>query len=258
MRKTACAVLAGLLLAGCGSITVPVAVISDNGDTMHGTTTASLAGGSFEVTGRYAGEELSCSGTYDALDSSKTISMPARCSDGRTGTVVATRDASGLNGSGHVELTDGTRARFVFGNAMVTAANAVSKPQTEAALTTTAPPAAASLPDTKWVAAQSEPYLKCGRKQAARLALLLPDESPADIATTARLRCGSERQRFSSTIRPALPPDMVADALGVIDRNFRDLATAAALDARELARIDQLRPPKAAPPAKPQPREQEA
>ncbi|MCW4114727.1 hypothetical protein NPA31_007095 [Aurantimonas sp. MSK8Z-1] len=104
------------LLSGC-AMTVPVAVISGNGDVMRGSSTASLSGGSFSVTGRLRGKETTCSGSYDALSSSPTISMPVLCSDGRKGIVIATRDPSGVSGSGRVRLTDGTEGDFIFGQA---------------------------------------------------------------------------------------------------------------------------------------------
>jgi hypothetical protein len=43
--------------------------------------------------------------------------MPVLCSDGRKGIAVVTRDASGTSGSGHVRLTDGSSADFIFGSA---------------------------------------------------------------------------------------------------------------------------------------------
>lgn len=103
-------------LASC-AMTVPVAVISGKGDVMRGTSTASMAGGSFQVSGKLKGKKTDCSGTYDAFDTSVTISMPVRCSDGRRGFVIATRQANGIDGSGRVRLTDGTEADFVFGRA---------------------------------------------------------------------------------------------------------------------------------------------
>lgn len=115
MRLIACAT-ALVLLAGC-SRTVPVAVISQNGDIMRGTATAALSGGTFQVAGKVNGVETACSGNYDALDTSQTITMATLCSDGRKGIITATRDNNLLNGSGRVRLNDGTEADFVFGTA---------------------------------------------------------------------------------------------------------------------------------------------
>ncbi|MEF2073522.1 hypothetical protein [Consotaella aegiceratis] len=114
MNRIAAALVPLVLLAGC-AITVPVAVISGNGDVMRGTATASMSGGSFSVAGNLDGKETTCSGNYNSWDTSLTISMPVLCSDGRKGIVIATRDASGLSGSGRVRLTDGTEGDFIFG-----------------------------------------------------------------------------------------------------------------------------------------------
>jgi hypothetical protein len=105
-------VLMALIAAGC-SVTLPVVVIGKDGKILRGTTTASLSGGSFNVTDG----SLSCGGDYDALDTSPTISIPVLCSDGRRGIVIATRDNNGLSGAGTVRLTDGSEATFMFGRA---------------------------------------------------------------------------------------------------------------------------------------------
>lgn len=100
------------MVAGC-SITVPVAGISDKGQILRGTATASASGGSFQATDG----KLTCAGSYDSMDSSSTISMPVHCNDGRKGLVIATRDASGVSGSGRVRLSDGSDTDFIFGRA---------------------------------------------------------------------------------------------------------------------------------------------
>lgn len=103
-----------LACTGC-SVTEPVAVISKEvpGGVMRGTTTASLSGGSFNV----SSGALSCGGTYNALDTSPTLSIPVLCNDGRKGIITATREASGTSGGGHFSLTDGTTGDFMFGEA---------------------------------------------------------------------------------------------------------------------------------------------
>ena len=59
-----------LAMASCAA-TVPVAVVSKGvpGGIMRGTNTASLSGGSFNV----SSGKLSCGGSYDALDTSPTM-----------------------------------------------------------------------------------------------------------------------------------------------------------------------------------------
>lgn len=102
-----------LVLLACSacSLTEPVVVIQQDGRTLRGTVTASMAGGSFTATDG----TLTCGGNYDSQDESPTISMPVLCSDGRKGIVIATR--SGNSGSGTVRMTDSSTATFMFGPA---------------------------------------------------------------------------------------------------------------------------------------------
>lgn len=103
-----------LFIVGCGSITVPVAVVGDQGFILRGTATAAFSGeGTFSVAGR----GLTCAGNYNSLNPSPTIQMPVTCSDGRKGIIIATRNPDGLSGSGRVRLEDGTEADFIFGKA---------------------------------------------------------------------------------------------------------------------------------------------
>jgi hypothetical protein len=102
-----------LLAATACSMTVPVAVVNKHGGVMKGSATASMSGGTFQV----ADDKVSCSGTYDAMSMAATISMPVTCSDGRSGTVTATRDDTMMSGSGYVDLSDKSHAAFFFGNA---------------------------------------------------------------------------------------------------------------------------------------------
>jgi hypothetical protein len=101
-----------LTLAGC-DITQPVAVIGDNGEIFKGTATASMSGSSFQA----SNGRVSCAGTYDGVSPSLTVSFPVICSDGRKGLGTATRDASGITGSGTIRMNDGSDWTFVFGPA---------------------------------------------------------------------------------------------------------------------------------------------
>lgn len=112
MPRLILGILFAPILVGC-SVTLPVAVISKNGQILRGTTTASLNGGTFEATDG----KLTCSGTYDSMTQSVTLNAKVACSDGRTGFVIATRDRGLQSGSGRVRLSDGSEADFVFGNA---------------------------------------------------------------------------------------------------------------------------------------------
>jgi hypothetical protein len=78
----------------------------------QGTNTVSLSEGSFFV----SDGKLKCSGSYDPLQQSETISMPVVCSDGRKGIIRAFRDSPG-SGSGTFRLNDGYHGDFVFGRA---------------------------------------------------------------------------------------------------------------------------------------------
>lgn len=99
------------VLSACG-ITVPVAVIASDGETMRGHATASALGGSsFEV----SSERATCTGTFDGVTPSRTVSFVARYSDGRTGIGNGWRDTPEF-GSGTIAFADGTTARFMFGS----------------------------------------------------------------------------------------------------------------------------------------------
>ena len=100
-----------LLLHGC-AFTVPVVVVGEDGRVLKGTNHASWTSGTFSV----SDAKLTCSGSYDPLQSSDEITMPVICSDGRKGIVRATRD-TGDSGWGTVLLNDGYRAEFMFGDA---------------------------------------------------------------------------------------------------------------------------------------------
>lgn len=103
------AIAVTITIGGC-SVTVPVAVIGDNGEIMRGSATGNMVGDStFEA----ANERARCSGTYDARPA-ETVSFALRCTDGRTGIGRAIRD-NPTSGSGTITMSDGTTARFMFG-----------------------------------------------------------------------------------------------------------------------------------------------
>jgi hypothetical protein len=103
--------VAAIGTSGCAT-TVPVAVITHDGHILRGENTASLSSGTFSVTDG----KLSCTGSYDPLNESRTITMTVSCNDRRTGIAIATRD-SALSGGGKVTLSDGTEGTFIFGDA---------------------------------------------------------------------------------------------------------------------------------------------
>jgi hypothetical protein len=100
------------LLSAC-SATVPASGITSDGISFAGTTTASLTeSGKFSVTGTNG---VTCSGTYDAFDTSKRFKAPVSCTDGRTGEIDVVRNNDGRGGIGDVTFSDGTTGNFVFG-----------------------------------------------------------------------------------------------------------------------------------------------
>lgn len=113
MRQVAL-ILVAFAAAGC-SITVPVAIVGKEmqNDVMRGTATATPSGGTFSA----RNSKTSCSGSYDAWDTSATITMPVVCSDGRKGVVIATRNRNGISGGGTYTLSDGSTGTFIFGEA---------------------------------------------------------------------------------------------------------------------------------------------
>ena len=105
-------VLAGAFLLAACEVTQPVAVIGDKGEIFKGTATASMAEG-----GRFSASNgsITCGGSYNLNPGSQTTSFPVICSDGRKGIGTATRDASGVTGSGTIRMNDGSAWTFVFG-----------------------------------------------------------------------------------------------------------------------------------------------
>jgi hypothetical protein len=113
MRRNALLLTLAFGSAGCATtpITVPVAVIT-GGHILRGENTASLSSASFSVTDG----KLTCVGSYDPLNTSRTITVAVTCNDGRTGIAIATRD-SPISGGGKVTLSDGSEGTFIFGDA---------------------------------------------------------------------------------------------------------------------------------------------
>ena len=112
-RLIAVSAAATLLGLTACSITVPVVVIATGGQTLRGSATAAIGGGTFEVTDG----DLTCSGNYNSWSMEFTITMQTVCSDGRRGFIIATRDSTGMNGQGRLRLNDGTTGDFIFGAA---------------------------------------------------------------------------------------------------------------------------------------------
>jgi len=102
-----------LFVAGCGSISVPVNGTFESGQVFYGKATASVSdGGTFEA---ISNDGLYCTGKYDAFTRVPTITMLAECKDGRSATIVATRNKDMTSGSGIITMNDGTVGTFKFG-----------------------------------------------------------------------------------------------------------------------------------------------
>jgi clan AA aspartic protease (TIGR02281 family) len=103
--------IASLVCVSCAA-TYPVVVVGSNGEIFRGTTIAALNGGSFSATDG----KTTCSGTYNDWDMSRTLTIPAKCTDGRTGIITAMREADMISGKGTIAVSDGTSWSFGFGS----------------------------------------------------------------------------------------------------------------------------------------------
>jgi hypothetical protein len=111
MHKVLAAIISTIVLSGC-AMTVPVSVIGQRSGILRGENKVSLTEASFSVTNG----KLTCAGSYNPLNHSRTITVTLVCSDGRTGIAIATRD-SAVSGGGKVTLSDGEEGTFIFGEA---------------------------------------------------------------------------------------------------------------------------------------------
>ena len=94
-------------------MSVPVAAKTSNGQTFVGSATASLASGTFLLT---AANGLHCYGICNQWDPSTTIHVAFKTTDGRYGTALISRDATGMSGIGIGMANDGTTFDFSMGN----------------------------------------------------------------------------------------------------------------------------------------------
>lgn len=103
-------------LAACGPLLVSLPVVGklSNGETAQGSVIQNLSTnvGTFDIA-TLSG--LTCSGTYSLADGRSTITIPVTCSNGRKGTVIATRDATGAAGTAIGRIEGGLSGRFLFG-----------------------------------------------------------------------------------------------------------------------------------------------
>jgi hypothetical protein len=98
---------------GGGDIVLPVSAKMDTGETFKGSSVASRDGGHFSV--QSSRHSVKCFGTYDPKDRQPTVTLPVKCSDGRTGQAEVTRAPDLMFGSGTVKLSDGSTGRLAVG-----------------------------------------------------------------------------------------------------------------------------------------------
>lgn len=96
-----------------GDIVLPVSARMDSGETFKGSTIASHGNGRFSV--QSSRRSVKCSGTYDLSDRRSTVTLPVKCSDGRTGKVEVTRAPDLMSAWGKVKLSDGSTGRLTVG-----------------------------------------------------------------------------------------------------------------------------------------------
>ncbi|MGV1794782.1 hypothetical protein [Rhizobium sp. A37_96] len=96
-----------------GDIVLPVSARMDSGETFKGSTIASHGNGRFSVLS--SRRSVKCSGTYDLSDRRPTVTLPVKCSDGRTGKVEVTREPDLMSAWGKVKLSDGSTGRLTVG-----------------------------------------------------------------------------------------------------------------------------------------------
>lgn len=117
MRRTIGLVGMLVFVGACGpsQIGLPVVGKLSNGQTAQGNVVIDLVTmeGAFDIT-TLSG--FRCDGTYDADLRLNTISIPITCNNGQKGTVIATRDASGMAGTASAQLQNGMSGKFLFGN----------------------------------------------------------------------------------------------------------------------------------------------
>jgi hypothetical protein len=100
---------------GQGDIVLPLFAKMDSGETFKGHTRASHGDGRFSA--RSSRGSVKCSGTYDLRDRRPTITLPIKCTDGRTGQAVVTRAPDLMSAQGKVKLSDGSTGRLAVGTA---------------------------------------------------------------------------------------------------------------------------------------------
>ncbi len=104
---------AGLALLAACDVSHPVAVVGPGDRVFKGAATASfLEGGWFQATNG----ATSCQGRYRPASQTGSTTFPVACSNGMTGVGTATYETPRAGG-GEIVMQDGTRWKFIFGQA---------------------------------------------------------------------------------------------------------------------------------------------
>lgn len=105
-----------VLLAGCGSVELPVSAKSASGETFAGVATATVQAGTFSVT---SSEGYSCNGTYDQFSMAKRLYLELTCTNGAKGSADIVRDNDLMAGVGTFALDNGVGGSISFGDRYV-------------------------------------------------------------------------------------------------------------------------------------------
>ena len=114
MKKVALLFLMCGFLAACTERVLPIRMVTDRDEVFAGQLKWSLSEGTAQVK---SANGITCHATYDQLNNVQVVKMYVSCSDGRHGTVIATRDLPlGCgHGTGTGKLNDGTQITFAWG-----------------------------------------------------------------------------------------------------------------------------------------------
>ncbi|NTF44679.1 hypothetical protein [Rhizobium rhizogenes] len=98
---------------GQGEIVLPASARMDSGEMFKGSTIAFNHKGRFSV--QSSRRSVKCTGTYDLNDRRPTVTLPFKCSDGRSGLAEVTRAPDLMSAWGTVKLSDGSKGRLTVG-----------------------------------------------------------------------------------------------------------------------------------------------
>jgi hypothetical protein len=101
----------GAALGGCAGLQLSDLVLSPPPESAP-RVQARMSGGFITL----SADGVTCGGSYDAADPAPTTVTAFSCVDGRRGTAQVGRGTSPLDGTGRLQLDDGTEVDFSFGS----------------------------------------------------------------------------------------------------------------------------------------------